>query len=263
MEPVNPLGPEARACLQAYRREMPTAAAFARDWSRVRSAIDDRADIDDASDDLHAVALDPRGSAGRWAVATGLAFAIAAAVLLLLRGVIGAATALGVRGPAPMEAVDHAQEDSSRQARTRAARAEATTASAGPDATRAVAGAEAVDHVQPPRVSSTPVTISSPAPAPDGTIATTEHDAAQLAEETRLLREAREALAAGDAEAALRSLAAHEREFPEGALVEERMLYRAIARCRSEDTEPAADFLRRFPKSPHAPRVRSECGAAP
>lgn len=272
MEPVNPLGPEARACLQAYRREMPAAAAVARDWSRIRAAIDDRDDvddiddIDDASDELHAVAIDPRASVGRWALATGLAFAIAAAVLLLLRGVIDATTALGEGAPTPMEAVDHAEDDGSErtlQSRRASAQSRVATQASPPNSPQPASGV-GTPQTRVPSASPAAATPSSPALAlPDSGNASPDPNAARLAEETRLLRAAREALAADDPEAALRSLADHERRFPDGALLEERMLYRAIARCRGGESEAADAFLRRFPKSPHAPRVRSECGESP
>lgn len=289
MDPVNPLGADARACLDAYRRQVPAAASFRRDWSRVAAAIEQPED-DDASFEPRPgpgpeIAVRPdRGALGRVAIAAGLAVAIAAAVLLLLRGVIGAATALGVNGAAPVEAIDRAvDDDGERVGRVRTAgtrsqsvgetstlkddgdtaereadTAPASTAEVPPSP--ATSTARAID----PAGTTSPSTARDPAGAADP-VATSSHDAARLAEETQLLRAAREALAAGDPKDALRSLADHEERFPDGALVEERMLYRAIARCRSGAPDPAeaAAFLRRFPTSPHAPRVKNECGHTP
>lgn len=271
MEPVNPLGAEARARLAAYRREMPSTAAFQRDWARITAAIDDADHVTDDHDgapidDLDAAPTARHDSTRRWAIAAGLAFAIAAAVLLLLRGVIGAATALGLRSPAPMEAVDRAAEPPEHASRARqpGARSEAASTLArtpDPAADDARGEAEAADAEDPIAPAATP-SATPPGPAPVPT-ASAERDAARLAEETALLREAREALAAGDREGALRSLDLHEQRFPAGALLEERMLYRAIAGCRGGEPEPAEAFVRRFPRSPHAPRVRRECGQAP
>jgi hypothetical protein len=288
MEPVNPLGADARACLDAYRRQVPAAASFRRDWSRVAAAIEQPEDDEAAFEpepepEPEIVALPDRGALGRVAIAAGLAVAIAAAVLLLLRGVIGAATALGVTGSAPVEAIDRAADDDGERVgrvRTAAARSQAARETAplngdgdperdaetAPPSTAEVAQrtatstARAIDPAGAPGASA----ARDPAETADP-VATSSHDAARLAEETQLLRAAREALAAGDPKDALRSLADHEERFPDGALVEERMLYRAIARCRSRAPDPAeaTAFLRRFPTSPHAPRVKNECGHTP
>lgn len=269
MEPVNPLGAEARAALSAYRREVPSAAAMRSDWARVTAAIEPSSAEDD--DVIEPAATGGRGSMGRWAIAAGLAVAIAAVVLLALRGVVSAATALGMGASAPMEAVDHAEGERVRTAKT----SSASTRTAAPSSADARTEAEAVaidPHAAVPTdggrgIPAAPARSTAPSAAAESSASpaeTSEQDAARLAQETSLLRDVREALAAGDPKSALRSIALHEERFPEGALVEERMLYRAIARCRSTGPDPAeADaFLRSFPTSPHAPRVRAECGGS-
>lgn len=278
MEPVKPLGAEARGCLDAFRGEVPAPAAFEDNWRRLTAAVD--AHDDHAGPDSFLPARSGSSdSVRRFAIAAGLAVAIAAAVLLLLRGTMDVATALGSRSDDRLEAVDqvegtgeHSGAARDRSARPRAAIEPAIEPTIEPTVEPAVEaprpdtavpqGTDAAESA--PRAPGEPArttgqTGSEPEPA------TTQSDAARLAEETRLLREAREALARGEPRAAIAPLTEHEMRFPDGVLLEERMLYRAITRCRLTAPDPAetAAFARRFPRSPHAPRVRSECGEAP
>lgn len=93
----------------------------------------------------------------------------------------------------------------------------------------------------------------APAPAPGST----------LAEETRILSQARADLIEGEPEQALTRLGEHARRFPEGMLSEERQALRAVALCeagRDADGEAAArSFLREHPHAALAQRVRSAC----
>ncbi len=86
---------------------------------------------------------------------------------------------------------------------------------------------------------------------------------AALAEETRLLRAALAALRGGDARGALERLDEHARRFPRGALVQERGAARVVALCAAgrtaEGESEQARFLRRWPDSPSAGRVRGAC----
>lgn len=88
-----------------------------------------------------------------------------------------------------------------------------------------------------------------------------------LAQEAALLRRARAQLRDGDATAALRVLDEHTRRFADGALVEEATVLRIDARCAAGQSERAradADaFLRRYPRSPLAARVRRACAERP
>ncbi len=63
------------------------------------------------------------------------------------------------------------------------------------------------------------------------------------------------------AKAALGALKTHRRQFPKGAFLEEAAALRASALCKSGREEAAAKasaaFLRRYPKSVHAKRVRA------
>ncbi len=88
-------------------------------------------------------------------------------------------------------------------------------------------------------------------------------DAAQLAEEARLLRDAETARRGGDVGLATQRLDEHRRRFPRGALATEREAARILVLCdagrAAEAKKLAARFLRRYPRSPLADRVRSAC----
>jgi hypothetical protein len=84
-----------------------------------------------------------------------------------------------------------------------------------------------------------------------------------LATETKLLKQARAALAAGDESKCLKLLSQHAKAFPSGVLSEERDALRAVALCNGgrlgEGTKAAAAFARRYPSSPLRNRVTSAC----
>jgi len=87
-----------------------------------------------------------------------------------------------------------------------------------------------------------------------------------LEEEARLLREADDALKAGEPDRALRVLEELAARFPESALAPERAAERVFALCmagRQDDArEAAATFLRTQDVGPLAARVRASCGGA-
>jgi hypothetical protein len=84
-----------------------------------------------------------------------------------------------------------------------------------------------------------------------------------VVEEAALLHAAREALAGGDAKAALTLLDEHGARFPKGALVAERQAARVFALCALgwsvEARRAASAFLTQNPRSPLAARVRNAC----
>lgn len=86
-------------------------------------------------------------------------------------------------------------------------------------------------------------------------------EASRLREESALLAQAREALRVGDAAAARRLVDVATVRFPSGALVQEReaiaieALWRDGQRAAARDR--AAAFLRAYPRSPHAAKVRA------
>jgi len=85
--------------------------------------------------------------------------------------------------------------------------------------------------------------------------------ARRLVEETTLIRDARQALRAGDTGRALRLLAESRRLFPSGVLQQERerLAVEALVKAerRTEASARARAFLRRYPDSPHASEIRA------
>jgi len=85
-------------------------------------------------------------------------------------------------------------------------------------------------------------------------------NAGTVADELALIEKARTALDRGQAKSALGTLATHRRQFPKGAFLEEAAALRASALCTSGKVEAAqkasATFLRRYPNSVHANRVK-------
>ena len=87
--------------------------------------------------------------------------------------------------------------------------------------------------------------------------------ASTIEQELALLRQAQDRLQAGDAAEALALLDDHERKFADGNLGAERQAARIFALCsagrNTEAREAANAFLRQFPSSPMAARVRAAC----
>jgi hypothetical protein len=85
-----------------------------------------------------------------------------------------------------------------------------------------------------------------------------------VAAEAELLRQADSARKAGDAPRALALIEEHGARFPDGILVQEREAERVVVLCalgRTEEARAAASaFLRVWPRSPLASRVRASCG---
>ncbi len=132
----------------------------------------------------------------------------------------------------------------------------------------AVPVAPAGDSVAAPIAAAPPRRAASGSTGVSGSRATTaapERDA-DIGREIAVLREAQQALRAGDPARAKAELDAFDAAHPGGALGEERSAARLMARCASEPSPAAraeADrFLAMHPTSPLAPRVRASCAAA-
>lgn len=84
-----------------------------------------------------------------------------------------------------------------------------------------------------------------------------------LAEETQLLAHAQRALQGGAPSEALRWIEAHTRRFPAGALAQERDAVRVFTLCalrrKSESRQAQQQYLRDWPASPLAKRVKDGC----
>jgi hypothetical protein len=85
-----------------------------------------------------------------------------------------------------------------------------------------------------------------------------------LAGETSLLRDADQALRAGNAARALSLLDEHAARYPHGVLAPERNAERVIARCKlgQIDAKSAQNYLASHANSPFAARIQDACGAA-
>jgi hypothetical protein len=84
-----------------------------------------------------------------------------------------------------------------------------------------------------------------------------------LSEETRLLRDADQALRAGNAQRALSLLDEHAARYPHGALAPERNAERMIARCQlgQINASSAQTYLAAHPDSAFTARIRDACAA--
>ncbi len=140
---------------------------------------------------------------------------------------------------------------------------------AAPPALRAAgrirAKSEAPRETSPAPVMS--VTPPSPAARVFPVVTTPTEVSDSLAEEVKMLREARSALDRGDVRRALELVDAHEAQFSRGTLYEERLATRVQALCASGHADAARataeELLRAAPRSPHLTRVRTSCVASP
>ncbi len=232
MEPLEPLGRDARDLLATYRRERPGTHARARNWPGVRTRID--------------VPV-RRAASPLWY--GGIALVLAAAVLLLVHAVFVAwqTTQLEPVPRAP-EASDVVPEPPADAVHARAPTP--ATVQSVPIATVASAPTPAIESppVQRPRAVAPPTTE----------VAATDSEGAEL----QLVASARTSIADGDFTTALAVLDEHARRFPKGVLAEERSAYRAIALCRSgaADARTAQlQFNSSYPGSHHHRSIKAAC----
>jgi hypothetical protein len=172
----------------------------------------------------------------------------------------GAATGGGavhvLKGPRerPVPAIVRSPD---RTATARTARSEPTpTAAPVASSTAPLATPSSTTAVRPPRSTRANTAIASDGPGDD-----------RLAAERSLLEIARVALVRGQAAGALAALERHARQFPDGALAEERegLLVQALVDARQYDRarERAARFNQRYPRSLFAPVVEQALGSIP
>ncbi len=109
---------------------------------------------------------------------------------------------------------------------------------------------------------STGVAHATPASEPTGG-ASAGTTADTLAEETGLLRDADQALRAGNAQRALALLDEHAARYPNGVLEPERSAERMIARCKlgQMDAKTAQTYLATQVNSPFAARLKDACSS--
>jgi hypothetical protein len=259
MGPMNRAPEEALDYLEAFRRERPGPGARERNWEALEHRLaGPRARGRGQS--LELAAREPEAQAQRRgsnvrviAVAFGVALAIAAAVLLVIGGIGRGLQAARQHAEPAMQAVD--DPASVPPLETVARRPGPATGMVVEPAPTPMLGVP--EHPQPKAqarkpAAATPEPTPAPASSPEA-----------LAEQTRLLGRARQALAEHDPGEALKVLEQLGERFPAGALEHERRAYEAIARCKLDPpvADAAARFLADHPASPLGPRVRAACDA--
>lgn len=196
----------------------------------------------------------------RVAVSAALALAIAAAVLLLLRG------ALSLVGPPARE---RSREQSLDDVRTSAAVESVAVAPTSPASTVAPPQPETESIEAPEQSGGAPRSfdptvrprVGGPA-QPESPPATSS--LGSIAEEAKLLAAAQAALRDADPAGALAVLEEHARRFPQGSMQIERTALRAIASCgvaRTADAlSRARDVLADARATSYGTRIRHACG---
>ncbi|MEM6991811.1 MAG: hypothetical protein AAF721_14990 [Myxococcota bacterium] len=272
MEPVRPLTARGHELLAGYRARTPGEARTRSNWAGVQNKLTAPADDTPPPDvEDSAVWIANRTRGRRWsqtAKAVAATFAIAAAVLLLIRGAwTGARALVSAESDVRTQASDQAGSEADAGAWRRGTPPAAP--STRPETTDSPGGEALVIERAPSDSGPTAPTPRQPrpAPTPDGEPAPAsgpdvDGDSA-LAEQTRLLVAARAALSERRFADALRLSRDYRRRFPQGVLLEEQMAIEAMAECGMEGERPSAPaFLAAYPSSPHAPRVRAACRVA-
>jgi hypothetical protein len=272
---MSELSREARAVLEAARGgDEPTAA----DRARVRTALAAALGSAAATCTAEAAATSsaaPGASGGMAAIggggwATGLKVLLAVALVgagtggyLMLRGG-GSATEVPAAPAAMAEAPAMAPDPHRGVPGVTIEAMPLPTPSASTTAETPAADGEAA---QPAGDSAVPAPAASRAGAKASGDARAKKPAgsgtASLARERQLIAAANRALRDGDATGALRLLDRHAADFEDGVLVQERATARVLALCELGRVEAAraeaASLLARWPRSPHAARIRASC----
>ncbi|MGH1346241.1 MAG: tetratricopeptide repeat protein [Nannocystales bacterium] len=251
------LDEHARAQLEAYASTVQPSAERRR---RNKALLLERLRSHDDPPEAAEAPADPAPVAVRWPLV-----ALAAAALVAL--------ALGVasRDPAhaePSTAASQADATLEEEAARPAAQRRSPPTEPGSRGTSAGATAQADPRSDGPDADTTPQPQPSPPsrverlrpPAPPRRDAATSPN--RLAAEVALITLARTHLAERKNASALSSFQRHAREFPNGALAEERSAWVAILQCRlgrDGGRQSAAAFLVAHPNSPHVRRVRKTC----
>lgn len=268
--------------VEAFRRAI-EAPASSRDRNLAaiekRIAAGDVVDEDEDEEDVDGLVASrervPTTPHGRWASALFAFKAVSLSVGLGVAGLgvvkVGAMTWSAIakdEQPAMAPALDDAKPE-----RGAAKRVEAKPDRGAPERVPEDRPAEA-----PPVEASTPEPVppSIPAvrPEPRPLPATPPHDGPRarpraktppsdrLREEVDLMTRMRAELDAGRHDAVLALVAQHERDFSDGAMIEERRAWQAIATCslhRAHARAQADAFLDRHPRSSLAEKVRRAC----
>ena len=200
----------------------------------------------------------------------GLTTAVGKAPLLTLF-FIGAATAGYAGGKVIAHNREHAPIHSSSTAPSvRSSASERIVAPAANAAAPIPADAPEASVAPPPNVLAEARRLgevnraSASVPEPPSTAEVVLESPTRLEEEAELIRLANQALGSGNGALALTILNKHAREFPTGALTEERVAAQIMAACQlglgAQARGQFDDFIEHWPRSPHRTRVRSACG---
>lgn len=253
--------PRARAMLRAYR-ETTGYAPRERDalWGRIESSLDGA----EAGPALEGPSpAMPRGLA----LGVGLGVAVVAAAVLLWAPWRGA--------PSPRERSQQAPRTRREPAPQRVEPPRPTAVGVAPaEPGSSTTGTEA--SASPPSPPPQPSPPDSRGRARATTTRRAEAPAAEpppasavdeLQAELVLIGKARQALRADDPRRALEVLDAHARAFPQGQMREDRLVLRIEALCAAgkgpQASAEARLFLRGYPGSAHAQRVRDACAGLP
>jgi hypothetical protein len=266
---MNDLSPEARALLElASGEDSPNSE----DRVRVRRALAASLTAGVVSSSATAAAASKASLTGALA-ASGTVAKSTVGIWLTVGFVAGLAgsAAIFVSTPKAPSTASAPQPDAVRA--KAAAPKQPSAPVAAPEAPEATT-APATVHVETPPVAAKPP-ISRPAPnTAKGSVLATARASSEssmdappavpsLGPETALLESARTALGRGDGSTALALLERHEREFPTGVLLEERLAAKVLALCsvgrRDEAARTASRLLRLSPTSPLRARILDSC----
>ena len=268
------LSPEARALIEATRDDDgPSDEQRARVRGRLAAALG--ATAAGTASAGAAAATQPAALAGAAAPAGSAGTAVFSAKLLsvLALGGIATATSVGVwqaneamRRPTSTVVAAKPLQHSTRDA-VPASAAEKASLRAPSPIPRELPQPPQVDQPAQASVAPAPARAPSlaraPSPAPALAPAPATPLAPSIERELALIGAAQLALREGDPNQALALLQQHTREFPDGALTQERLAARAIALCRIGDyatgRSAAEDLARRAPSSPLLARARQAC----
>ena len=253
------LDPTARGLLRTYRvakTRQHTSEETDPVWSRIEASLDEGAVLNE---------LDPApNSRPAWVVPVVVATAVAAVMVAALS--LQPRTPAGTNPSSLEQASNEALPNESAGVASRSP--PRTNASAATPAKRAPPAPRVEPPLQqtaPPRVrrnraSSSPPAARTPSPS-SGSPAEQVLDALQA--EMLLIAQARRALRAGTPTRALALLKTHATTFPRGQMQEDRRVLRIEALCAAgkgaQGRGEVVSFLRDFPDSAHAARVRSIC----
>lgn len=240
------LSPTDRAILAAFRElESPPPGAAARVYRATLARIESQDDVSP-----------PVAPAMLWVRSIALSFAIAAAVLLAIRGVVTGASALREQARAvPAQAEHGVAGDTEVSGRAQKAKPPKPTPAAKPDEPAAAAEVPAAAVEPEPTVQEPPTPRAAPARA--------DSSASDLAADLELLAEAKRT---ADPTPRLSLLERHAKAHPRSTLAEERDVLIIEALCAlgrtSEARTKATRFAERHPRSAFHARVQKSCVSA-